>query len=372
MNLTELIRLLTQEGWFERVATDPGAQLGLQPETYLGAGILPEQTVEGDVLREDGMRYRAVIANDAARFSPVQLKEGAAQFGSMFAKMAESDVGKEYTGQDFENLRRMLVRGGDGEARLRFLGWLDREVNQALLRNNEKHRWGAIVDAAVTRLGDNNYVEVVSYPDPPQHRRQIAASWETKTAGVSDNDPFVDFFALFEFARDKNIIFSRVIMSTKAQFKLLRNTLVSDRAQFGSQAYIPPSDGILRAPMAIPQLVNVFLNNGFPAPEVYDGTYEDSDGTHRYLDEDKIVFIGQSGRSEEIAPNEGDSFYVANTLGYTGIGTPALRDAPGRVLTATVDESDKPGTISAKGWATSLPALLDAEKLLVLDTTPPA
>lgn len=371
MNLTELIAWLIAEGEFDRITQDPGAQFGLQPETYLGAGILPEQSINDDIVREQGMRYRSIIANDAARFSPVQLKQGAIQFGSMFAKMAESDVGKEYTGQDFENLRKLLVQGGNGEARLRFLGWLDREVNQSLLRNNEKHRWDALVNFSITRLGDNGYVETTAYTEPTGHNRQIAASWETKTAGVSDNDPFDDLFGLFEDARDKNVIFTRVIMSSATQFKLLRNTKVQDRAQFGQAGFVPPNDSIFRSPMAIPRLTSAFVNEGFPAPEVFDGTYEDDNGTMRYLPEGKILFIGQTGRAEQIDPVEGDTFYVANTLGYTGIGIPALRDVPGRVITTKVVDDDKPGMISCKGWQTSLPVILDPEKRYVLNSVFP-
>ena len=377
MDLLELIKQIIAAGLLDRLATNPAAQFGTEAEQFLGATLLPEQGVEGNVVEDESIRYRSIIANDAARYSPVQLKEGAAMFGSMLAKLAESDVGKEFTAQQYDQLRKLLLRGGTMEAQARFLGWLDQEVNLALLRINEKHRWNAIENASVTRLGDNGYTETVSYPDPSGHRRQIAADWEAVTSGVSDNDPFDDLFGILEDARDENVVFIRTIMSSKVQFKLLRNTLVKDRSQYGSVGFIPPNDGILRGPMAVPALTSLFQSQGFPAPEVFDGVYHDfnettgAPETHRYLGEEKIVFVGATGQGQEIVPEEGDPFFVGNTVGYTAIGTPAGQDAPGRVLSVEVIGNKKPPRIEVEGWQSSLPLITSGEKLFVLDTEAP-
>lgn len=366
MELSQLIYDLQTDGSFERIARDPGLQFGVSPERFVGAGILPERTIDGNVLEEEGMRYRSIIANDAARYSPVQLKEGAALFGTMTARLADSDIGKEFTAKQYDDVRKLLNRGGTMEAAARFLGWLDTEVNQALLRLNEKHRWNALEHASITRLGDNGYTETVAYPNPAGHRVTVGGSWDTQTGGVNDRDPFVDIFAVFEAARDKGVIFSRIIMSSAIQFRLLRNTKIQDRSQFGQ--FVPPNNQIFRAPMAVPALAALFQSQGLPAPEVFDGTYEDAAGRHRYLGEDKMVFLGQTGRTEEIQPVEGDPFYVSETLGYTAVGTAAGQDNPGRVINVIVEDRRKPPRIDVEGWQTSLPAILDGEKVFVLDT----
>lgn len=376
MDFLELIRQLENNGEFDRLANAPDAQFGTPTETYYGAGILPERGVDGNVIEDESIRYRPVIANDAARYSPVQLKESAAQFGSMLAKLADQDIGKEFTAQQYEAVRRLLGRGSSMEAQARLLGWLDQEVVQALLRLNEKHRWSAIENAYVQRVGDNGYVETVAYPDPAGHRRQIAASWELMTGAVSTNDPFVDLEGIFEDARDAGVVFSRAIMSTRVQFKLLRNTHVADRAQFGGMGFVPPNDGILRAPLAAPGLVSAFATIGLPAPEIFDGTYWDIDDNGiarrmRYTDEEKIIFIGQSGRQETYEPQDGDPFTVTGTLGYHAIGTAAGQDAPGRIVNVIPETRRKPPRLDCEGWQTSLPVIEDGELIFVLDTTAP-
>lgn len=376
MDLSQLIAQLQADvvngrSLFERISNDPAAQFGVEGEQFLAATILPERNVDGNIVEDENIRYRAVIANDAARYSPVQLKEGAALYGSTLAKLAESDIGKEFTAQEYDQVRKLLNRGGSMEASARFLGWLDQEVNLALLRRNEKMRWDAIVDAAVDRLGDNSYSETVAYEDPAGHRLQIAADWEAETSGVSDNDPFDDLFGIFRAARAKNIIFRRIIMSSKVQFKLMDNTKVKDRAQFGQAGFIPPNDSILRGELPVNAISALFQAQGFPSPEIFDGTYQDSDGTHRYLDEDKMVFIGATGQRQEIIPEDGDTFFVTDTLGYTAVGTPAGQDNSGRVINVEVIPKKKPPRIEVEGYQTSLPLILSPENLFVLDTTAP-
>lgn len=377
MELLELIRQLEAEGAFDALTNSPDAQFGTPTEVFVGAGILPERGVPGNVVEEESLRYRPVTANDAARYSPVQLKEAAAQFGSMLAKLAESDIGKEFTAQMYDAVRRLILGGGSQEARARFLGWLDSEVSLALLRKNEIHRWNAIVDAFTTRIGDNGYVETVAYPDPDGHRRQVSADWEAVGAdGRSLNDPFDDLLGIYEDARDAGVIFGRALMSTKTQFKLLRNTFVGDRAQFGAQGFVPPNDDVLRAPLGVPGLIAAFASVGLPTPEVYDNTYWefDEDGIarrKRYLHDDKIVFIGQSGRSETYEPEDGEPFTVTETLGYTAIGTAAGQDSPGRIINVIPETRRKPPRIDCEGWQTSLPLILDGDLIFVLDTSAP-
>jgi hypothetical protein len=114
---------------------------------------------------------------------------------------------------------------------------------------------------------------------------------------------------------------------------------------------------------------SVLRANGLPAPEIYDGTYEDFDGRHRYMAEDKILFICASDSSEEVLPLEGDPFEVMNTLGYTGVGTTQGETRPGRVFTLRAHTDDKPYRIVGKAWETSLPILESPELKFVLTTT---
>jgi hypothetical protein len=253
------------------------------------------------------------------------------------------------------------------QAAANFLSWLDTEVNQALLRLNEKHRWGAIVDGVVTRVGDNGYSETVTYPNPSGHRVTIAASWETKSSGVNTNDPMTDIFAIMRHARNDNLAFARVIMSNATQFQLLENTLFQDRARFGAQGFIPPNANVIRGIESIPDVAAVFQRNGLPSPEIFDGTYHDN-GTKRYLPEGKIVFICQTGRTRQIDPEPGETFYLENTVGYTAVGSAAGQDSPGRVLSVDVIPKKKPPRIEVEGYQTSLPIIESPEHIYVLDT----
>ncbi len=372
MNFLELIRLIIAQGQLERFrAAATPAQFGLASELYLGHTILPERAVPGNVIKNQNIRYRSIIANDAARYSPVQLKEGAAMFGSMLAEMAESDVGTEFTGPDYDTLRRLLNTGGAFAAMPRLLGWLDREVLQAILRLDEKRIWQAIENGVVDRLGDNSYAEAIAYDDPAGHRFAITDDWDAVSAGVSVSDPMDTIFAVMELAQSKGIRIARVIMSGTTQLRMVGNTRFQDRAQYGGAGFVPPNCSIIRGFPAIGDVANVFGRNGLPAPEIFDGTYEDGTGRHRYLGEHKIVFIGATDQQEEIVPLEGDTFYAGNTLGYTGIGEPQGEDTSERVITLKAEVEDKPYRIVTKGWETSLPIIELPEHLIVADVSGP-
>lgn len=372
MDFLELIRQIIKQGQLDRFArAGTPAQFGLSSELYLGATILPEREVPGNVIKNQNIRYRSIIANDAARYSPVQLKEGAAMFGSMLAELAESDVGTEFVGPDYDTLRRLLNQGGAFSAMPRLLGWLDRQVLQALLRLDEKRRWQAIENAAVDRLGDNSYAETVAYDDPVGHRSQVAVNWDAVLNGVNTNDPMDSIFAIMEFAQSKGKRIARVIMSGSDQLRLAGNTRFQDRARYGVQGYIPPNDSIIRGFPAIADVANVFQRNGLPAPEIFDGTYEDATGRHRYLGQRKMVFVCQTDQQEPVVPLEGDTFYVGNTLGFTGIGEPQGEDRSERIITLKAEVEDKPYRIVTKGWETSLPIIEMPEELFVLNTASP-
>lgn len=369
MNFLELIRQIIAQDQLERFQRSATPQqFGLGTELYLGATILPERSVEGNIIEHEKLRFRSMIANDAARYSPVQLKEGAAQFGSMLAKLAESDAGEEFTGQDYDTLRRLLNVGGAFAAMPRLLGWVDQLIFQALLRKDELRRWQAIENAAVDRLGDNSYAETIAYDDPAGHRSAVAVDWDAVAGGVSVNDPMNEIFGVMELAQSKGVRIVRVIMSGSTQLRLVSNTKFADRARFGAAGYVPPNDSIIRGFPAIGDVATVFQRNGLPAPEIYDGTYEDLNGIHRYLGEHKIVFIGATNLQEEVVPLEGEPFYVSNTLGYTGVGATQGEDTPGRIITLKAETEDKPYRVVTKGWETSLPIIEMPERIFVLDT----
>jgi Phage major capsid protein E len=362
VDLVALIRELIANGLIDDLATNPQAQFGLAPEVFFGASLLPEQTVEGNTIEDESLRYRSIIANDAARYSPVQLKEGAAMFGSMFARLAESDIGKEFTAQQYDNVRRLLNRGGTMQAQAAFLGWLDQEVNQALLRKNELYRWQAIIDAAIIRLGDNNYSETVTYDNPVGNRRTVLSDWTN-----DNNDPMTDIFGLVQDAQLQGIVFGRVVMSTKTAYTLAQNDKIQNRA--GNFAVMPDGTLIRNLPRVPTDVIGAFLSAGLPSPEIYDGVYYDSTGAHRYMHEDKIVFFGQTGRTVTIEPEVGDPFFLENTVGYLGVGTTGGADNPGRVINVIVEDQRKPPRVDVEAWQTSLPVIQSPEHIWVLDVT---
>lgn len=356
-DLLTLLRDFDAQDGYTRIARDPRAQFGTDARPYLGAQLLPEMNVEENAYREDSIKYRTVIANHGTRYSPAQKKAGDI-VGSFLVELSHSDIAREFSGRQYDALLRILNNNASLEAMAQLTSWFDTTVNAALLEVNEKMRWDAIVTATVTLLGDNEYEEVVSYPDPADHRAAESASWSTDTTDI-----FEDIFAMADLLSGKGLTVSRIITSRAVLSIMAGNNTVKTRTGI---AVVNTSGQITSAAgRATREAINGILqSDGLPPIELYDRQYRTQSGTEYFLPRDVMVLVATTGRDVEVDLGDTINFF-GDTLGYTAIGRAVGQSAPGRVLFAE-PKGDKPPRIEAQGWQTSLPVITEPEAIAVI------
>lgn len=345
------------DGVFATLARNPRAQFGTPSRRYLGAELLPERMVEENAYREEDVRYRTVIANDGTRYSPAQKKDGDI-VGSMLVELGNSDIAREFTSRQYDALLRMLQRNASMEAMVEITNWLDTTVNLALVELLEKQRWEAIVEAEVTRQGDNEYEEVVAYPNPANHRAAQSAAWSTDTTDI-----FEDIFAMADLLAGKGYTVSRMITSRAVLSIMAGNNTVKTRT--GVSVVNASGQITAAAGRATLDAINGILgSDGLPPIETYDLQYRTQSGTGYFLPRDVFVLVATTGRDEDV--DLGDEVqFLGNTIGYTAIGRAAGQATPGRVIRAEAHE-DKPPRIEAEGWQTALPVITEPEAIAVI------
>lgn len=356
-DLYTLINDMRRDGTLAAIARNGAAQFGRTGRSYVGATLLPERTVEDNAYREESVRYRTIMANDGTRYSPTQKKDGDI-IGSFLVELGESDIAREFTSRHYDALIRYLNSNASMEAVATLTQWLDTTVNLALVEHNEKQRWQAIVSAAVTRVGDNEYAETVSYSNPSGHRVAQTAPWGTDTTDI-----FADIFTMADLLASKGYTVNRMITSRTVLAIMAGNNTVKTRtgiAVVNTSGQITSAAG--RATMDA--INGILQSDGLPPIELYDLQYRTQTGTAYFLPRDVFVLVGTTGQDETIDLGDSERF-LENTLGYTAIGRAAGQSAPGRVVRMEAKE-DKPPRIEAEGWQTSLPVILHPEAIGVI------
>lgn len=355
MDLLTFLAQLVKDGVFAMLAGAGAAQFGPPQRPYLGATILPERLTEENSYRESGIRYMTVIANDGSRYSPAQKKDGGEIVGSFLVELGDSDIAREFTGRDYDALLRLLARAGANptmEAAAQVIRWADQTLNRALVELNEKQRWDALVAAQVVRRGDNGYVETVVYPNPTGHRVAAAGTWSNDAY-----DPLTDIFAMADLLTGKGYAVSRIVTSTRVMRILEGNQIVARR--FAGVRVLSASEVFDRVNR---DNINAgFQRNGLPAPETYDLTYRDQASRKRFLPDDGMVFLSETGRDETVEIADGVR-YLPDTVGYTAIGRAVGQPAAGRVIRVEA-HADKPPRLQGEAWQTSLPVVTEPEAI---------
>lgn len=357
MDIASLLRQMRTNGDLARIASNPLAQFGPPTRRYIGATILPEILVPENAYTEDAIKYRTVVANAGTRYSPVQ-KKGGALTGGFEVKLAESDIGSEFTSRDYDAFLKLLARNASMDAMAQLVRFLDTTVNLALVETNEKWRWQAIVDAVVQLRGDNEYSEDVAYSNPSGHRFNAAGSWSSDAY-----DPMDDIFAGAQKLADKGFTVGRIFSSRTVTGIMAGNDKIkarTNRVTVTSAGQIQSVTGRTTS-SEINQLLS---SDGLPPIETYDLLYRTSTGTGRFLASNVMVLVGTTGRNQEL--DLGDTIEVLpDTLGYHAVGRAAGQSEPGRVLRQEFHE-DKPPRIQAEGWQTSLPVITEPEAVVVI------
>jgi hypothetical protein len=359
MDIAALVASLMADGTVRTLALNTGAQFGVAPRAYLGASLLPERTVNDNAFREEGIRYRTVIANSGTRYSPTQ-KKGAELIGSFLVELGESDIAREFTSRDYDALIRLLQTNPSMEAAATLTRWLD-TVNLGLVELNEKQRWDAIVAASVVRTGDNGYTETVSYSNPASHRAAAGGTWSSDAY-----DPFADILGMADLLASKGYTVNRIITSRTVVSILAGNDKVKTRT---GVATINTSGQIIATPgrATFSAIDGALQRDGLPAIETYDLQYRTQTGTGYFLPRTVFVLVATTGRDETLDFGDTGPIVVNDTLGYMAIGRPAGQSAPGRVIRMEAKQ-DKPPRIEAEGWQTALPVITEPEAIAVIHT----
>lgn len=358
MDLVTLLNEINQTTGFERIARNPAAQFGRPQRRYIGAELLPERTnIPGNAYREENIQYRTVIANSGTRYSPAQ-KKGGDLVGSFLVELAESDISREFTGQQYDALLRILAGNRSMEALATITNWLDTTVNLALVELLEVQRWQAIVNAQVVRTGDNKLSEDIDYANPDGHRAAAVAAWSDDAT-----DPFEDIFTKVDLLAGKGYNVNRIITRRSVVSIMSANAKVKTRV---GVAVVNPSGQITSAAgRASMDAINGALQaDGLPAIELYDLQYRTQTGTEFFLPSGTMVFACTTGRMEDIDLGD-DTRTIYDTLGYTAVGRGVGQASNGRIIQAEA-KTDKPPRIEAQGWQTALPVITEPEALAVI------
>lgn len=310
-----------------------------------------------NAFRENSVNYRTVIANDTARYSPVQIKASGLA-GSMLVELGESDIGSPFTAEMYDTLRGLLDGNQTMEGIAQLTNWADVTLNLPLIELNELQRWQAIVDAQVIRRGDGEYMDTVQYPNPTGHRVAQSAPWSTDTTDI-----FEQIFTVAEMLKGKGFNLSRIITSTPVLSKMGLNANV--RTRTGVATINPAGQISATSGRATAEVINAILQrDDIPPIEVYNQQYRTQTGTGYFLKRDVMVFIAATGRDQVIDLGD-DEDLMPDTLGYMAIGRAAGQAAPGRVIRMEQFES-KPPRIDGEAWQTALPVITEPESLAVL------
>lgn len=361
MEIGVAIQQLIADGTLARLMNNPSAQFGRERRQYLGAQFLPEKRVEENAYREEGIRYRTIVANDGDRYSPAKIKGGDI-LGSMLVELGNSDIAREFKADAYDAMLRLMNNNASMQAMTSLTNWVDSVINLALIEHNERQRWQAIVGASVVREGDNAYSETVAYPNPTGHRAAASAAWSTVTTDI-----FSDIAAMVDLLASKGYTVSRIVTSRQVLSWMSTNDTIKTRT---GVAVVNGSGQITSAVgRASTDAINTMLQrDGLPAIELYDLQYRTSEGSGYFLPRNTMVLFATGGMDQQF--DLGDSENIPATpdrIGYSAIGRAAGQSAPGRVVVME-HFNRKPPRIEAEGWQTSLPVITEPEAIAVINS----
>lgn len=360
MNLQELVNQMRADGYFSDLANDRAAQFGTRARRYIGAEILPERTVDKNAYRETAIKWRPILAGASTRFSPPTMRGGAIS-ESMLIELAEADIQRELTGEDYDALLAYLGRSATMQAMASITSFVDTTINLAMAELNELWRWQAIVDAQIDLRGVNAYRETVDLPNPSGHRFAATVQWSDDA-----NDPMTDIHAAAEVLTGKGLTPSRIICSRDVVSILTQNAKVKARA---GVAVISPTGQIQGAigRATLDTLNAIMAQDNLPVIETYDLQWRTQDGSGYFLPRATFVMLASTARDQTLDLADEEPLVLRDTLGYTAVGRAAGQAAPGKVI--HVEQfSDKPPRIMAQGWETVLPVILEPEAITVIHT----
>lgn len=385
--LGDLITEMNKKGDVQSIAQSVSMQFGTDNEPLLGADLCPEKIVYDNNFSEGDISYRTVVANSGADFSPAQLNPGGNKItGLMNVKLGFSNQADQMNPQQIQDILNILKLSGDStnnrDARAIAIltNFFDRAIARPLIVYNEIQRWQMWIDARIKRVGSNGYEEDVIYPNPAGHRFNVPSGTVAAPTGWYATDPNTTYDPIQEmlnfklFMAKKGYRLVRAVTTFENVYQLINHPAI--RKRFGLIVINPANNQLQSTIQSITlEQVNGLLNSfGLPSLEIYDTTYDyrAADGTiqsRRYIERDThypIVFFANTGKAADILLEDGESFTLDNTIGYTAVGTVPALTMPGRVIQEIVTEKPYPPTVYAEGLQESLPVNLFPEAVGVM------
>lgn len=374
-DLYQLWANLLEEEFPDRVMEDPMIQFGTDRKSYLGATLLPEQTVDRNEFTETKVVYKTFPALDGTRYSEPKM-QGQQLVGSFRVTLGEIDTASQLTGNDLDVLIRVADRDAAAAVR-RLRTWMINMFPVSLAEKAEIQRWQAFIDAAVPIKGMDGNDETINMPNPAGHRRTIPGGTTAAPAGwfSPTYDPIDDFVAVKKAAADKGYTIRRIIGDTDITTAIAMNNIMRQRVsgtlRIDSGTLVSLGGGILSLAQ-----VNGYMssNYGLPAIEEYDVTYNSlgSTGQAFFKKRGALCFFCTTGRDAEFISGEDAVDYeiIPDTLGYYAIGTAVGQLTPGKVFTNSV-KTMKPIGIYGQGFQTSFPVVTEPEAIFVLQIEQP-
>jgi Phage major capsid protein E len=359
MDAATLVAQAVATNQINLVANNPATQFGTADQPLVGSTLAPEIAQDQNMYVEQGIRYRTVVANDGTRYSPVQIK-GNVLISSMDVKLADQDIGSEFTAREYDAFLTMLRNGSDMQGMVALLNWVQRTGVRPLVIKEEVMRWQMWQDALVLLRGNNGYKEDVPYSNPTDQRVTASAAFSDGTV-----DPMDAFLERNQFARGKGYRLARIFWSTPAATAFAGNLKIKQRL---GPALLTNLGTLIGATGAATQeqIAGLFRSFGLPVPELLDEQYQTSTGTEFYLKRNKIVFFGTTDLQQQVQLNPDRIVFLRNANGYTGVGRAAGQATPGRVIKLRVIDDSKPPRIELEGWQTTLPVNQEPEGVFVL------
>ncbi len=346
-----VIQNLRDDNQFIEAARVPDIQFfGPRNRRFLAAELMPEQLRENNAYREEDFHLIDVVASDIDRYSPPPFKGSFVRAGQFLVELGDSGLSLQMGTAMYSRIVAMLGRAASMDrVAAQFLEFNGSIINGMLI-HNERQRWDAIRNAVVNRVIDET-TEVVQYPNSSGQRVALVDAWSDPTY-----DPIPDFFAQTTRASELGYPGVARIIATQDVVDILQaNPLVQDRIGNVRVVGAAGSEREFRDFADVSQLDAYLRANRLPAIEVFDETYRDQDGSHRYLPTGTIIFIYSTGRQTADLMEEedvGELFIPANGgagIGYTGIGTNAGHEdlGPGRYTELVFHGGTRPAVVGA-------------------------
>ena len=355
--LSSVIRDFRESGDLDAVANLPRLRfLDDRARPLLGATVLPEVTKDNNRYIEEDFALVDMIADDTDRYSPVRFKASGAQLASFEVALGDSSIGRQMGAAEYDRLVSLLGSNASFEQLADVVIGFAASIARGLTYKAEKQRWDAIIAGSVVRRVGNT-TETIVYPTATGQRTAIAGAWTSDAY-----DPFDDIMAVQEFAATMGYDgIARIITSRKVLHILVGN----EKMAYRSGAYSEGPGGVaFRSSADQGKLGNYLSSNGLPQIETYDSRYSDTTGRFRFMDENSVVYIFDTGRANEEAmelSGADQSAFMpesAGTVGYVGVGKVGGYNTPGRVVNV-LHPDDHPKRVLGEGLMTHLPVFTE-------------